>query len=215
MAANKTVALVNAWAGYETKYPDGDIADFCRYYLAHQEVKEVKGALVGGVVPNVTDGLLLKIMGRISKLNMQYASKALSGTGLTQIEEFGILVNIRQNINPRKTDVIYTNLFELSSGSDTLKRLQKRGLIREYVDDNDRRSKRLELTPKGHATLEQCHERIVKNARMLLHDLEDDDKKLCIQILRNVEVKFSRLWPEHKSKQFPEVYSSIVKSKTE
>ncbi len=139
--------------------------------------------------------------------------KALSGTGLTQIEEFGILVNIRQNINPRKTDVIYTNLFELSSGSDTLKRLQKRGLIREYVDEGDRRSKRLELTAKGEATLEQCHERIVRNARMLLHDLEDDDKKLCIQILKSVEVKFSRLWPEHKGKQFPEVYSSVVKSK--
>jgi hypothetical protein len=74
---------------------DNTLVSSCRYYLAHQEVKEVKGALVGGVVPNVTDGLLLKIMGRISKLNMQYAAKALSGTGLTQIEEFGILVNIR------------------------------------------------------------------------------------------------------------------------
>lgn len=213
MPANKTVALVNAWASYEEKFPSGDVADFCRYYLAHQEVKEEKGALVGGVIPNITDGLLLKIMGRISKLNMQYASKALNGTGLTQIEEFGILVNIRQSVNPRKTDVIYTNLFELSSGSDTLKRLQKRGLLREYVDDTDRRSKRIELTPKGHTILEQCHERIVKNARMLLHDLEDDDKKLCIQILKSVEVKFSRLWPEHKGRQFPEVYSSVVKSK--
>jgi hypothetical protein len=48
---------------------------------------------------------------------------------------------------------------------------------------------------------------------MLLHGLEDDDKKLYIQILRNVEIKFSRLWPEQKSKQFPEVYSSVVKSK--
>jgi len=213
MHVNKTVELVNEWASYEAKYPGGDVADFCRYYLAHQNGKEEKGALVGGVIPNITDGLLLKIIGRIGKLNMQYASKALSGTGLTQIEEFGILVNIRQNINPRKTDVIYTNLFELSSGSDTLKRLQKRGLIREYVDEEDRRSKRLELTAKGEATLEQCHERIVKNARMLLHDLEDDDKKLCIQILKSVEVKFSRLWPEHKSRQFPEVYNSVVKNK--
>ncbi|MBT1684981.1 MarR family winged helix-turn-helix transcriptional regulator [Dawidia soli] len=214
MVVNKTVELVNAWARYEAKYPGGDVADFCRYYLAHQDVKEVKGTLVGGVVPNITDSLLLKIMGRISKLNMQYASKALSGTGLGQIEEFGILVHIKQNVNPRKTDVIYASLLELSSGSDMLKRLQKRGFVREYVDEDDRRSKRLALTAKGETAVDQCHQRIVQNARMLLHDLDDADKKLCIQILKGVEVKFSRLWPEHKGKPFPEVYTSIVNSAT-
>jgi DNA-binding MarR family transcriptional regulator len=210
---NKTVALVNEWAKYEAKYPGGDVADFCRYFLAHQNKKEVKGALVGGVIPTVTDGLLLKIMGRISKLNQLYAAKALSGTGLTQIEEFGILVNIKQNVNPRKSDVIYANLFELSSGTDTLKRLQIRGLVREYVDMEDKRSKRLELTARGEAAFEQCHDRIVKNARMILHDLEDDDKNLCIQILKGVEVKFSKLWPQHKSKQFEEVHGSVVAKK--
>jgi len=207
---NKTVELVNEWARYEAKYPAGDIADFCRYYLAHHNVKELKGALVGGVVPPISDGLLLKLIGRISKLNMAYAAKALSGTGLTQIEEFGILVSIKQSVNPRKTDVIYANLFELSSGSDTLKRLQRLGFIREYVDEADKRSKRLELTPAGEDAVGQCHDRIVANARMIMHDIEEDDKKLCIQILKSVEVKFSRLWPEHKGKTFQEIHSSVV-----
>jgi DNA-binding MarR family transcriptional regulator len=211
---NKTVELVNAWAKYEAMYPGGDVTDFCRYHLAHQEVREIKGALVGGAIPNINDGLLLKIIGRISKLNMLYASKALSGTGLSQIEEFGILVSIKQGLNPRKTDVIYANLFELSSGADTLKRLQKRGLIREYADSEDRRSKRLELTAKGEIAFEQCHGRIVANARMIMHDLEEDDKKLCIQILKSVEMKFSKLWPQHKSKQFQEVHGSVVGRRT-
>jgi len=208
---NKTVELVNEWAKFEAKYPEGDVADFCRYHLARQERKEEKGMMVGGVIPNITDGLLLKIIGRIGKLNMHYASKALSGTGLSQIEEFGILVHIKQGGNPRKTDVIYANLYELSSGADTLKRLHKRGLVREYVDPEDRRSKRLELTARGEAAVEQCHDRIVKNARMIMHDLEEDDKKLCIQILKSVEVKFSRLWPEHKGREFTAIYSSVVK----
>ena len=54
------------------------------------------------VVPAVTDGLLLKIIGRISGLNMNYANPALEGTGLNQIEEFGILATIKQEKNPRK-----------------------------------------------------------------------------------------------------------------
>lgn len=207
---NKTIQLVNAWGAYEANYPDGDIAGFCRYYLAHQNEKPVKGALVGGVVPSFNDGLLMKIIGRISKLNMVYANKALEGTEVNQIEEFGMLTYIKQNKNPKKTEVIYASLFELSSGTDMLKRLQKRGLIKEHSDKEDKRSKRVELTAKGEKTVEICYARVTKNARMIMNDLAEDDKSLCIQLLKGAEIKFSRLWAEHKGKTFDDVYDSVV-----
>jgi DNA-binding MarR family transcriptional regulator len=208
---NRTVELVNEWAKYEINHPDGNVVDFCRYYLAHQAEKKTKGALVGGVIPNITDGLLLKIIGRISKLNMLYANMALSGTEVNQIEEFGMLATIQQNKNPRKTEIINSNLFELSSGTDMLNRLKKRGLIKEYSDKEDKRSKRVQLTIKGEKTFELCFERIIKNARMMTHDMAEDDKKLCIQLLKGIEMKFSMLWPQHKGKSFQEVYTSVVK----
>src|SRR5437016_6020094 len=99
--ANQTVALVNEWGNFEAKHPDGTIEDFCRHYLARQKKEKVKGTLVGGVVPPFNDGLLLKIIGRISKLNMAFANMALKDTGLNQIEEFGILGTIRQEKNPK------------------------------------------------------------------------------------------------------------------
>jgi hypothetical protein len=89
---NKTVELVNEWAAFETNHPEGSIEEFCRHYLAKSKPKEVRGLLVGGVVPSLPDGLLLKIIGRISKLNMSYANLALKGTELNQIEEFGMLM---------------------------------------------------------------------------------------------------------------------------
>ncbi|MFN3557026.1 MAG: winged helix DNA-binding protein, partial [Bacteroidales bacterium] len=54
---------------------------------------------------------------------------------------------------PRKTDVIYFNLVELSTGVETLKRLQKSGLIRDFSDESDKRIKRLALTPEGSKVL--------------------------------------------------------------
>ncbi|SKC77723.1 MarR family winged helix-turn-helix transcriptional regulator [Ohtaekwangia koreensis] len=208
---NKTVELVNEWAKFESNHPEGGIADFCRYFLAHQSEKKIKGALVGGVVPDFTDGLLMKIIGRISKLNMFYVNMAFKDTEVNQIEEFGMLMTIRQNKNPRKTDVIYDNLYELSSGTDMLRRLQKRGLIKEYIDKNDKRSKRVELTPKGERTADQCYQQMVKNARMMTYDLADDDKKLVVQLLKGIEMKYSTLWLQHKNKSFSEVYTSITK----
>lgn len=207
---NKTVALVNEWGNFEAKHPKGDIKDFCRYYLALQNEQKPEGPLVGGVVPRFIDGLLLKIIGRISKLNMAYANLALKGTELNQIEEFGMLVTIRQEKNPKKTEVIYANLFELSSGTDMLNRMKKRSLIKEYNDKEDKRSKRIELTARGEKVVDACFERIRKNARMLTHDMANDDKELCVQLLKGIEIKFSALWQQHKGKSFEEVYESIV-----
>jgi DNA-binding MarR family transcriptional regulator len=210
---NKTVELVNEWADFETKYPKGSIEDFCRHFLARQRSKTVSGKFVGGVIPPFNDGLLLKIFGRITKLNMFYANKALEGTEINQIEEFGVLATISQDINPRKTDVIYSNLLDLSSGSDMLNRLKERGLIREYRDDKDKRSRRVELTAKGKRVMELCYEKISRNVKMLMYDLDHDDKELCVHMLKEIEIKFSALWMGHKELSFDEIYREVVKVK--
>lgn len=207
---NKTVELVNHWSEFGENHPNGSIEDFCRYYLGHQEQKKVKGRLVGGVVPSLNEGLLLKIIGRISKLNMAYANIALKGTDLNQIEEFGVLQTILKEKSPKKTEVIYANLFELSSGTDMLNRMKKRGLIKEHADKDDKRSKRIELTTKGKEVAAACTAKIERNAIMLMNDLTDDDKALCIQLLKNIEIKFSALWQKHKGKAFDDIYKELM-----
>jgi DNA-binding MarR family transcriptional regulator len=210
---NKTVELVNQWGAYEVNHPQGSIEDFCRHYLAQKQQQKTQGTLVGGVVPSFNDGLLLKIIGRIQKLNMNYANLALKGSELNQIEEYGILQTIKLGKNPKKTEIIYANLFELSSGTDMLTRLIKRGLIKEYDDTEDKRSKRMELTAKGEKAVEDTKLKIFKNATLMMNDISDDDKALCIQLLKGVEIKFSALWQKHKVREFEEIYEEIVMKK--
>lgn len=210
---NKTVELVNVWADFEKKHPDGDIKDFCRYHLIHQREIENKGPLVGGVIPQNVEGLLLKIMGRITRINMVYAYAAFAGTGIDQLEEFGILLTIYKEKNPKKTEVIYSMLLELSSGTDMLGRLLKKGFIQEYPDGEDKRAKRLTLTSEGENALERSRIQIGKVAEMLLFDMEQDDKELCVKLLKNVEQRFSALFQEHKGKKFDDIYSSVVAKK--
>ncbi|HEY0271737.1 MAG TPA: winged helix-turn-helix domain-containing protein [Chitinophaga sp.] len=207
---NKTVTLVNEWGKFEARHPHASLEDFCRHYLAHQDQQKLKGRLVGGVVPYLTDGLLLKIIGRIHKLNLYYANAALKETEVNHLEEFGMLTYIKQEKNPRKTEVIYANLFELSSGTDMLNRMKKKGLIEEHDDREDKRSKRLTLTAKGERLMDQCKQQIIKNATMVLHDMNEDDKALCIQLLQDVEVKFSALWQKYRGASFETVYKEVM-----
>jgi DNA-binding MarR family transcriptional regulator len=206
---NKTVQLVNEWGRFEEHHPDGNIEDFCRLFLAKKS--EEKGVLTGGVAPPTSQGLLLKIIGRIHKLNMIYATSALAGTGLNQVEEFGILLTIQKEVNPRKTDIIFANLFELSSGTDMLNRLLKRKLIKESKDVEDKRSKRIELTSAGEYAIELSKRKMGKLSRMMMNDLTEDDRQICIQLLKDIEIKFSASWQKHKGKPFDDIYTDVTR----
>jgi DNA-binding MarR family transcriptional regulator len=166
--------------------------------------------LEGGDIPWHPNGLLLKMIGRINKLNLIFAAKALEGTGVDQLEEFGMLLTVRRLKTPRKTEIIYANIFELSSGTDMLNRLRTKGFIKEHADKEDRRSKRVSLTPAGEKAIGLCAERMQKCAGMMLADMNEEDIKLCTQLLKNVEIKFAAIWQQHKNDSFEGIYEHAM-----
>jgi DNA-binding MarR family transcriptional regulator len=210
---NKTVEVVNLWAAFEEKYPNGSIEDFCRYQLISKRQIPITGKLVGGIVPTITSGLLMKIIGRISRMHSMYSNLALEGTGVNQIEEFGMLLTIEVEKNPRKTEVIYDNLMELSSGTDMVNRLIKRGLVTEHADKEDKRAKRLQLTPAGAKAIVKSKEKVMRMVEMITQSMPSDDQKLCIQLLKGLEIKLSERWQTDKSKSFEELYKDMMSEK--
>jgi DNA-binding MarR family transcriptional regulator len=205
MVANQTVRLVNLWAAFEAEHPGAGIEDFCRHYLASIETRHGDTPPPGELRPDL-NGQLMILLRRIGKFHITYSNKALEGTGLDQMEEFGILVTIYNQKNPIKSEAIYNNIIELSSGSNMLIRLKKRGLVSEFVSDEDKRVKRLELTPKGVATLLKAKDFVLQVAHMMVYDLSDEDKRLCIQLLRPIDERFSGLYAKQKSKSWEEIY---------
>lgn len=206
----KTIELVNLWGAFATQHPDASIEDFCRHLLIHKRETENKGPLLGGVVPMHTDGMLMKLIGRIHKLHVFYASAAFEGTSLGQLEEFGLLATIQQRGNPKKSELIYSNLLELSSGTDMVNRLKYKGLVKEFDDKDDKRSKRLSLTPLGEKTMSVCIHRVLRLAKMMLYEMTEDDKQLCIQLLKHVEIKFAGLVQQHKGETFDDIYKELI-----
>lgn len=205
MVVNKTVELVKLWGEFEAQHPEADIDDFCRFQVAKQTKKESYGNPKGELRPDL-NGQLVILLRRIGKFHIAYSNKALEGTGLDQMEEFGILVTIFNQKNPIKSEAIYNNIMELSSGSNMLIRLKKRGLVSEYTDEQDKRVKRLKLTAKGEATLLKAKDFVLQVAHMMVHDLTDEEKRLCIQLLQPIDQRFSGLFTRQKNKPFDEIY---------
>jgi hypothetical protein len=45
---------------------------------------------------------------------------------------------------------------------------------------------------------------------MLMAQLHEEDKALCIQILKDVEIMLSASWQKHRGKEFKEIYDELM-----
>ena len=207
---NKTAELVNKWVSFELEHPDSDLQDFFRYELIKQRETGVDAKFLGGVVPPRPNQVLAKVMDRIVKLYMLYATNLLKNIGLGSFDEFLYINNIQHLENPRKIDAINANFNELSSGLLILERLRKKELIDDRPDPDDKRSKLISLTTKGQEKLEKCYELLDKVNQVIFKDMKTDDILLCTKLLKPIEIKFSNRSISDKKLDFDEVYKREI-----
>ncbi|MDR6944094.1 MarR family winged helix-turn-helix transcriptional regulator [Mucilaginibacter pocheonensis] len=202
---NQTVELITLWGQFQQQYPEASLKEFFSYQAATAVKAEKIPTADGKLLPDI-NGRLVILLRRIGKFHISYSNKALEGTELDQIEEFGILVTIHNMGNPIKSEAIYNNIIELSSGTNMLIRMKKKGLVTEYNDTEDKRVKRLKVTKKGEKVLNLAKDQVLKVAKMIVQDLSDEDKQLCMQLLGPIDKRFSGLYQKQKSKSFDEIY---------
>jgi DNA-binding MarR family transcriptional regulator len=202
---NNTVELVNRFAEFEESHPESGLEEFCRYYLASKKKKENLENLFDGEMPPRADIIAMKLIDRISRLHMIYIQVAMKRMTIRHFEEFSLLSAIANLKTPRKTEVIYHTINELSTGLSLLSDMKKNGYIKEQDNQDDKRSKRLSLTLKGKKILKECYTRFSRVPEILFRDMSEEDLRLCIQLLKNVEIKFSGLWQQDRNRTLEEI----------
>ncbi|MCX6213672.1 hypothetical protein [Spirosoma sp.] len=191
---NKAVELLNLWANYEQENPKADLTQFCQAYLASQQHKSSLASFWQSPVPPDRASLLIKLIGRISKLHTLHALAAFKKCGLNSFDEFLYLSSVAYMTNPKKTDVISAHFNELSSGLLILDRLKKSGLILEQGDAYDKRTKRLTITSKGQSLLEACYQKLNEVNQLCFGELAEDQVELGIHLLQPVEASLAEHW---------------------
>ena len=207
---NKTIQLVNAWGEFEARFPNCSIEEFCRYYLKDSEANTTREEKKDLLTPTNTDSTLMRILGRIMLIHSILADKALQGTGIERVEEFSMLNAVYLLKDPKKSEAIQACLHEISTGTDILNRLKKRGYLTEESDQQDKRSKRVSVTLSGEQALTGAKQKISTLAEMLLSGMEEDDKKICIHLLHDIETRFTPMMGSIKGKRFDQLVKDTV-----
>lgn len=208
---------------FEQKTGSEDLADFGRWLTcaAQSEHSDRQPATISA---ETTDHMtfykqmshprqFLTLLSRSSRFLDFYIKKAFEGLEIGSRLEFQFLISIHEMKNPRKTDVIYFNLVELSTGVESLKRMQKQGLIKDFPDATDKRTKRLSLTSKGHQVLMSALEKF-KDLDELVHSFGADGSwQAFIPSLMWFNDFHNEVYHKHKDKSFEQLMSLTLKSK--
>lgn len=199
--------LINEWAAFIEKKPEGTVENFCRYFLAKSEraVPSKKNV----AQPPDLDAHFMKVIMRLSQSYSIYAKIALKDTSLPVYDNFVLLAVSRLLGEAKKTDVINYAMMDMSTGIDILNRLIKEGYLKDRIDPNDKRSKLISITSAGEKVLKEGFKKTFTARKIFLKGLNDDDKRLCIQILEPLEIKHSSMSVESRNKSIEEIGREI------
>jgi DNA-binding MarR family transcriptional regulator len=204
--------ILQKWVDYQELHPGSKFEDFCRFYLSSQ-IPKAPAHPSELPVPSNTDGMFMMSVTRSTLAFWVYMRIALKDTPLPSIEDIMFCSALNNLGESRKSDVINYAMLEISTGTDILNRLIKKGFINQRIDPNDKRSKLLTLTSPGVKALKKCFKKASMARELFLADLTEDDKKLVAQILDPLQEKHSKLSVENKGKTIEDIHAMIVGQK--
>jgi DNA-binding MarR family transcriptional regulator len=129
-------------------------------------------------------GRLFVFMSRYAK---SYFKKALDGTPLQTAEDFSALAILNTHKHLSKSELISYNLQEKTSGTEVIRRLIAAGLVREWNDVQDKRSKHIAITVEGKNLLYQVFVDINHVGKMITGNLTTAEKFTLQYLLQKLE----------------------------
>ncbi len=165
--------------------------------------------LDGAGTSDIEIGMLVSCVYRYAKL---YSKKALIGTPISSFDEFTYLAQLLRDTKPSKTELIEENIQEKTTGTEILRRLIGNGLIEQFDDPNDRRSKRLKLSGPGWELMHQIIPRMNQVATLVGGELSGAEKQQLVGLLQKLHLFHYPLFLNERDLPIEELAGRIKRS---
>lgn len=184
MSSKKVVELVNKWAEFEAQYPQAGVEQFCHWVLQSKEQAAAPNEAESGYSNN---GYAAQLLSRLARYAHIYSKDILEQHGIESVYEFGFMMSVLMQGKPKKSELIEKQLTGFTSGIGIINRLLKRGLLVEMPDENDKRTKRISITPQGFATLQACIPDMEKLSGLVFKPLSNAEINLLLAIMQKLD----------------------------
>lgn len=108
--------------------------------------------------------------------------------------DFDLLNRVMKEQNPTKKVLAQQSTLEQSTVFESIKRLQKKGLLRDEIDENDKRVRRVFLTEAGEAVIHQVRMKAAKMGVLMVGDLSPEEIGQMTALLEKLNLFHERLF---------------------
>lgn len=196
MTRQSVIPLIEQWEMFVQQHPNGDLRRFAHWLLEQIDPLSLTPT-PEGADPRVKSGkpiteelaheeefLANFYLGRMSRYVKFYIKPIMSSNGFASPDEFNFMAMIGEMDQPTKKELCTATVTELTTGQAIIRRLTERGLVVERTDERDARAKRLALTEKGTALLQQVYAQLQHLKVKTLADLPDAERGQMLSSLK-------------------------------
>lgn len=194
---HELITLVETYEQKSIKGSKVNLADFVGFLNAHvaqHEVTDIQTDPRFGTQEQETGKIAYQLDNNIgkhfvfmSRYAKSYIKKALSGTPLQTAEDFTVLAILITHPYLSKTALINLNIQEKTSGTEVINRLLKKGLVKQWDNDDDKRSKHIAITAEGKTLLYKVFNNMNHVGKMITGNLSNREKLTLQYLLQKLE----------------------------
>lgn len=137
------------------------------------------------------------LFGRLTRYSEMLGKKTFRGLVIRSFEEYSLLKNIDIMGNPPKSELARASLMENSTCFEMINRMKKHGLLRDEVDESDKRSRRVSLSEQGKEVMDLADQRANLASRLLVGLLKNKDKSELLNHLIYLNEFHEKIHQEH------------------
>ena len=146
------------------------------------------------------------MLGRYSK---QLIRKSLENHPDLVNEDFTYLFRMMDYESLTKMQLIEKNAHEKQTGIEIIKRLVKNGLLAESPDENDKRSTRIAVTPKGKKVFLESMQDITVVSKIICGQLNTKEKESLLSSLKKLNTFHHTVYSNFKNENTSEILKLI------
>lgn len=184
---------LDAYAREQGQAADLSVAGFGEWLRRHRSPLPEKRKMAGemgqdiqrrGEEQQVDLPILITFMYRYAKL---YTKKILHETVIGSTDDFSYLIIMMTHESLGKTELIERNAHEKAGGMEIIRRLIRKKLLKQFWDDEDRRSRRVSITAAGRKAVLEVLPLLDPVNKIITGPLSPGEKHELMGLLRKLD----------------------------
>lgn len=144
-------------------------------------------------------------IGKMGRYIDNYGRKNLPDTPIGSIDEFTYLIVLLEHTEISKSELIQYNGHAITTGTDIIKRLLKKGFVIQKANPEDKRSYLIELTEMGKGALFQSSGTVNKLSVIAAGILSNDELIQLVGMLQKLDKFHDKVHQENKDLRIAEI----------